>query len=85
MDVENGIQGSETALQLLSKPDREEGDFSKPLRRSSCCYEDECGRFRVKERRYRQQYANMYFVRLTKMREMVERAARNKWGKSLSL
>ena len=72
---------SEAATQLLSKPDQEEEDFSKSLRRGSCCYEDGCERFRVKERRYRQQYASLYFVRLTKMKEMVKTAARNKWGK----
>ena len=83
MARENGQQASsEAAMQLLSKPDQEGESFSKPLRRGSCCYEDQCERFRVKERRYKQQYASLYFLRLAKMRQMVEAEALKKWGKT---
>ena len=83
MASENGHQAaSEAAMLLLSKPDQEEEIFSKPLRRGSCCYEDQCERFRVKERRYKQQYASLYFLRLTKMRQMVEATALKKWGRT---
>ena len=77
-----GQNGHSTAMQLLSKPDQEEESFSKPLRRGSCCYEDQCERFRVRDRRYKQQYASLYFLRLTKMRGMVEKAALKKWGRT---
>ena len=72
------------AMQLLQKPSEGEDTFSEPLKRSSCSYEDGCERFRVRERRFQQQYANLYFMRLSRMRGMVEATARNKWGKSLN-
>ena len=78
----NGHQASELTMQLLSRPEgEEEENFSKPLKRGGCSYEDRCKRFLVKERLYRQQYASLYFVRLTKMRKMVEAAALSKWGR----
>ena len=83
MSIENGKHSlEESSMQLLSKPDQEEdASFKKDFKRGSCSYEDRCERFRVKERRYSQQYASLYFVRLTKMREMVKEAAAKKWGK----
>ena len=80
MAGQNGQQAPE-AMQLLSEPDQGDGTFSKSLKRGSCSYEDRSGRFRVKDRRYKQQYANLYFMRLMKMRKMVESAALNKWGR----
>lgn len=73
------------AMQLLQKPAEGEDTFSKPLKRSSCSYEDGCERFRVRERRFQQQYANLYFMRLSRMREMVKATALDKWGKSLDI
>ena len=70
------------AMRLLQQPTEEDDTFLKPLKRSSCSYEDGCERFRVRERRFQQQYANLYFMRLSRMREMVKSAALNKWGKS---
>ena len=70
------------AMRLLQQPTEEDDTFLKPLKRSSCSYEDGCERFRVRERRFQQQYANLYFMRLSRMREMVKSAAFNKWGKS---
>ena len=79
----HGQQSASEAMQLLQKPAEGEDTFSKPLKRSSCSYEDGCERFRVRERRFQQQYANLYFMRLSRMRQMVKATALDKWGKSL--
>ena len=81
----HGQQSASEAMQLLQKPAEGEDTFSKPLKRSSCAYEDRCERFRVRERRFQQQYANLYFMRLSRMREMVKATALDKWGKSLGI
>ena len=77
----DGQQSASEAMQLLQKPSEGEDTFSKPLKRSSCSYEDGCERFRVRERRFQQQYASLYFMRISRMRGMVEATAFNKWGK----
>lgn len=81
----NGRQSTSEAMQLLQKPSEEADTFSKPLKRSSCSYEDGCERFRVRERRFQQQYANLYYMRLSRMKGMVEATALNKWGKLLTM
>ncbi len=84
MATQSGQQSASEAMRLLQVPSEGEDTFSKPLKRSTCSYEDGCERFRVRERRFQQQYANRYFMRLSRMREMVKAAAFNKWGKSLN-
>ena len=68
------------ANELLSEPSKEAGEFLKTLKRRKCSYESHCQRFRVEKREFKQQYAHLYYVRLTKMRERVKVVARRKWG-----
>ena len=82
VNVSGQQAASEEAMRLLQQPTEEDDTFLKSLKRSSCSYEDGCERFRVREKRFQQQYANLYFMRLSRMREMVKSAALNKWGKS---
>ena len=81
----NGHGEQSASEALLQNPLQGADTFSKPLKRRSCSYEDGCERFRVRERRYQQQYANLYFTRLSRMRRMVEAAALSKWGKLLTI
>ena len=69
--------------ELLSSPQQDAEVFSKELKRSSYSYEDHSERFKVKERRYKQQYSQLYYVRLGKMKKLVEAKALKKWGELL--
>lgn len=66
---------------LLCEPSKKDtGVFSKSLRRCEYSYENHCQQFIVKGREFKQQYAHLYYVRLTKMRERIKEVARQKWG-----
>ena len=65
---------------LLSVPGASDEELTKTLTRSSCTYEDRSERFKVKDRVYARQYAQIYFSRLMKMTPLLKEAARKKWG-----
>ena len=67
---------------LLSVPNKSAEEFTKTLSRSSSSYEDRSERFKVKDRVYTRQYAQLYFSRLMKMTPLLKEAARKKWGGS---
>ena len=72
-------EGSE---ELLSCPTTTENDdFKKTYSRSSCCYRNLCGKFRLRDRDYANQYAHIYFTRLEEMRSFLKEAATEKWGR----
>lgn len=70
----------EEGEELLSSPQQDAEVFSKSLKRESYTYEDHSERFKVKERRYKQQYSQLYYIRLEKMKRLVETRALKKWG-----
>ncbi len=70
----------ERGKELLSLPVAEDEEFSKPLTRGSYFYENLSGKFRVQQRNYARQYAQIYFSRLLGLTPHVEKAAREKWG-----
>ena len=58
----------------------------KNLIRSECSYENLSDKFNfTSNRRFDLQYSKIYAVRLTKMRERLERAAKQKWGNDVLL
>ena len=67
---------------LLSVPAASDEEFTKTLTRSSCSYVDQSERFKVKDKVYAHQYAQIYFSRLMKMTPLLKEAARKKWGGS---
>ena len=68
------------ASDLLSAPHEDAGSFSKRFERRSCRYEDLSERFRISERRYVQQYAQIYFCRLNQLAPVLRERARERWG-----
>ncbi len=66
---------------LLSEPNKQNEQFSKIFKRPDCSYESHWGRFKVTRREFSQQYAHMYFVRLSEMRDKLKERAKQKWGK----
>ncbi len=50
------------------------------LQRQSCVYQNDSRPFVLAERQFEQQYSNIYFVRLSLMRERIHESARLKWG-----
>lgn len=68
---------------FLSEPKHvsDEADESDRLERASCSYSNASDRFRLKERTFSRQYAQIYAVRLMAMRKKLAAAARKEWGK----
>lgn len=73
-------RASQQGQELLSSPEAEDEEFCKPLSRGSCSYENLSAKFRVQQRNYTRQYAQVYFSRLMTLTPHVEREARKKWG-----
>lgn len=67
---------------LLSEPSSgcDGIEESERLERASCSYSNQSERFRLKEREFRRQYAQVYAVRLMTMRKKLAAAARRTWG-----
>ena len=74
------MEVDETAASLLSAPNAGSEDFTKPLKRKVCKYENKCGKFKVPARDYSKQYCHVYFTRLTLMKRRVVEKAEKKWG-----
>lgn len=67
---------------LLSEPSSgyDGIEESERLERASSSYSNQSERFRLKEREFRRQYAQLYAVRLMTMRKKLAAAARRTWG-----
>ena len=52
----------------------------KQLDRVPCPYVQASKRFRIQERKFKTQYAHLYFCRLNLMRKIVEETAKREWG-----
>ena len=67
---------------LLSEPCTSDSgaDNEQRLDRATSSYKDMSERFRLKERKFNRQYAQMYAVRLMAMKKKLAAAARRKWG-----
>lgn len=48
--------------------------------RANCSFKNISERFGLKSKDYARQFAHIYAVRLTKMRELLAKRIRNKWG-----
>lgn len=65
--------------ELLADPEPTLGPARPPVDRFSASYAARDERFRLKQRDYERQFAQLYFYRLVQMRPHVEAAARAKW------
>jgi hypothetical protein len=68
---------------LLSIPSDQDFTVPDEIRRKTAEYytlPDSENPFIVKEQTFRQQYANLYFIRLTKLRTAALEAARERWS-----
>jgi DNA polymerase delta subunit 2 len=54
-----------------------------PLERVTCPYAPASMRFRLKERKFKTQYAHVYFCRLNVLRKSVEDTAKKLWGEDI--
>jgi hypothetical protein len=69
---------------LLSTPTKE-NTSAAAYSRVNCDFRNLSERFGHKSKDYARQFAHIYAVRLTKMRELLTRRIRKKWGKVCSI
>lgn len=74
-DAEN----TSSAGKLLCAPTNLE-ETETVYSRVNCSYKCHSERFGLQSKDYARQFAHIYAVRLTKMRELLTRRIRNKWG-----
>lgn len=72
-------ESTSSAGKLLSAPTNLE-ETETVYSRVNCSYKSLSERFGLQSKDFSRQFAHIYAVRLTKMRELLTRRVRNKWG-----
>ncbi|XP_073968406.1 DNA polymerase delta subunit 2 [Rhodnius prolixus] len=57
--------------------------FEETYTRVKCDYKDLCAKFRHKKKDFSKQYAHIYSIRLSKMKDTLVKRAKQKWGENI--